>query len=521
MRRLALLLMTPVTMALAARAEAPVATPWGTIHEPAYPAKICATLPATIVSHNGSIDAYDADGRDTHPDQARLQTAIDACDDGAVKLVTGAGDGFLTGPLTLKSGVTLWIDKGVTLYASRDPKDYDTGAGDCGTADMSKTKSCRSLIEGHDLAGSGLVGDGKIDGRGGSLLLSGPNAGKRSWWDVAYQTKSQGLVQHNFRLVQLDGGRDLTLYRMTFENSPNFHIVPNNFTGITAWRIKVLTPSSEYAPDGYACPNGTTPDRVTPATCFTPDTAKNTDGFDPGNSSDVLLAYSYISTGDDNVAVKAGGPAPTRDQVYARNHFYYGHGMSIGSETNGGAENILVTDLALDGMDSGNGNGLRIKSDSSRGGVVRNVTYDGVCMRNEVRPLVFDTHYSDATGTLYPDFHGITVRNFHNLGSARYGGGKLVFRGFEEAGQTLPLDITLESVVFDGAPDVDGGKGKDAPFAVHFQIYPGAMAFGALVNPSPADDVTVEPLESRSSPPPRDCSGAFVALKSILADSPI
>ncbi len=489
--------MTPVVLpTLAAHAETPVTTSWGTISEPAWPAHICATLPATIASRNGSIDFYDADGRDTHPDQARLQAAIDACDSGAVRLVTGTGDGFLTGPLTLKSGVTMWIDAGVTLYASRDPKDYDNGVGDCGTANTSKIKSCRSLIEGHDLIGSGLVGDGRIDGRGGSLLLSGPNAGKRSWWDVAYQTKSQGLTQHNFRLVQFDGGRDLVLYRLTFENSPNFHIVPNGFTGITAWGIKILTPSAEYAPGGYACPDGTTPDMATPATCFTPDAAKNTDGFDPGNSVNVLLAWSYISTGDDNVAVKAGGMPATAHQVYAHNHFYYGHGMSVGSETNGGASDIAVSDLTLDGMDSVNGNGLRIKSDASRGGVVQGVTYDGVCMRNEVRPLVFDTHYSDATGTLYPDFRDITVRNFHNLGSARYGGGTLVFRGFTDAGQALPVRVALDNVVFDQAATVklSAAELKTGPGPVNFT--PGA------------------------APDARDCSAAFVPLKSVMADSP-
>jgi hypothetical protein len=45
----------------------------------------------------------------------------------AVRLVVnskGVGDSFITGPLTLPSGVTLWIDKGVTMYATRDVKAY-------------------------------------------------------------------------------------------------------------------------------------------------------------------------------------------------------------------------------------------------------------------------------------------------------------------------------------------------------------------------------------------------------------
>ncbi len=40
------------------------------------------------------------------------------------------------------------------------------------------------------------------------------------------------------------------------------------------------------------------------------------------------------------------------------NHFYNGHGMSIGSGTDGGVEALLVDDLTIDGAD----NGIRIKS---------------------------------------------------------------------------------------------------------------------------------------------------------------
>ncbi|MFP4897542.1 polygalacturonase, partial [Paraburkholderia sp. EG304] len=121
---------------------------------------------------------------------ARIQDAIDACPAGqAVKLVTGAsGDtGFLSGPLRLKSGVSLWIDRGVTLFASRNPADFDNGAGTCGTATTSNKKSCNPLILAQTTTGSAILGDGTIDGRGGSLLTSGANAGRRTWWDVASQ----------------------------------------------------------------------------------------------------------------------------------------------------------------------------------------------------------------------------------------------------------------------------------------------------------------------------------------------
>jgi len=185
-------------------------------------------LLATLVPTKGSLDALDGNPSGSQPDAARIQSAIDACPAGqAVKLSPGASGetGFLSGPLNLKSGVALWIDTGVTLFASRNPADYDNGPGTCGTATSSDPKACNPLILAANTTNSAIVGGGHVDGRGGSLLTSGPNAGKRSWWDVAYQNKTSGLNQQNPRLIQVKNGGAFTLHGITVENSPNFHIV--------------------------------------------------------------------------------------------------------------------------------------------------------------------------------------------------------------------------------------------------------------------------------------------------------
>ncbi|MCM2292014.1 glycoside hydrolase family 28 protein [Allorhizobium sp. BGMRC 0089] len=501
-----------------------VATPWGEIAAPQPPATVCATLKASYRSVHGSLDAVDADGKTTHPDQARLQQAIDSCAAGAVKLTMGVNgeDGFLTGPLQLKSGVSLWVAKGVTLYASRDPKDYDTGEGDCGTANHSTKKTCKPLIEMKDTVGSGLIGHGRIDGRGGSLLLSGENAGKRSWWDVAYQSK-QGLHQHVFRLVQIDGGKDITLHDITLLNSPNFHVAMDGVKGLTAWGITILSPSAVYSKPGYTCPDGTTPDKMTPATCFTPDTVKNTDGFDPGQSSQVLLANSVISTGDDDVAIKAGD-GPSRHMVFAHNHFYYGHGFSIGSETAGGVEDILVDDLTMDGGDSPLSRGLRLKSDHVHGGRVKDVVFRDICMRNEPYPLVFDTRYTDAEGPAKPDFTGIVLRQFHDTGSKRFHGGKIVLNGFSNGASVLPVDLTLDGVVFDGEPPqlTGSANGKNAVPAQNARLTlgPGPVSFSAKLVSDPAHNFMVSGKITDLMRQPADCAQRFVALSDLTDAAP-
>ena len=483
-------------------------------------------MAATLKPTGGSLDAVDSSPSNSQPDAQRIQSAINACPAGqAVKLVAGASGAtaFLSGPLTLKSGVTLWIDSSVTLFGSRNPADYDNGPGTCGTATSSDPKACNPLIFASSTENSGVVGGGTIDGRGGSLLTSGPNAGLRSWWDVAYQNKTSGLNQQNPRMIQVSKGSNFTLYGVTVQNSPNFHIVTSGVSGVTAWGIKILSPSLVYTKANYACPSGTTPDATTPATCFTPDTVKNTDGFDPGQSSNVLLAYSYISVGDDHVAIKAHSSPASKNLTFAHNHFYYGHGMSIGSETDAGLSNVVVNDLSIDGYDSGNGGGLRIKSDSSRGGKVDTVTYSQICMRNVRRPLVFDPFYSTSTGTLYPSFTNITVSGFRDLGSSKYGGGLLTFAGYELNGQGNPLTITLDNVVFDGTqPTFEAGHNggpSSLPAATHFTFGPGAVSFASSVIASPAKDVTISGTPGNSAAV--DCSTAFVPLSSVLASSPI
>ncbi len=138
-------------------------------------------------------------------------------------------------------------------------------------------------------------------------------------------------------------------------------------------------------------------------TIDTPASARNTDGVDPMGSSNVTLSHSTISTGDDNVAIKAGDRGTSHISILD-NHFGAGHGMSIGSEVNKGVSDVTVNGLIFDSTT----NGLRIKSDRSRGGLVTGVTFNNICMQNVKNPISLDTHYNiDAAGQLIPEFRNI------------------------------------------------------------------------------------------------------------------
>ena len=375
-----------------------------TVTEPVIP-PACVTLQAHLVPVGDSTVA-EADER--RLDTERIQDALDHCPAGraVVLAADGAARAFLSGPIDLRTGVTLVVGPRAVLYASRDPRLYDLKSGSCGTV-TKVGHGCRAFILGDRAQHAGVMGDGTIDGRGWAHLL-GQDV---SWWDLAQQAKVEKLNQSCPRLMQLTRADDFTLYRITLRNSPNFHVLYDRGDGFTVWGVIVNTPKS----------------------------ARNTDAIDPASSTNVTIAHSFIHTGDDDVAIKAGSTGPTTHVSVLDNHFYTGHGMSIGSETDGGASAILVRGLTIDGAD----NGLRIKSNAARGGLVHDVRYEDVCIRNTRNVIEMDTHYtaSEKTeGTLIPEFRDILLRDVRVEGK-----GRVILQGYDA---TRPLGITFDGVVF-------------------------------------------------------------------------
>ena len=426
------------------------------VTEPVIP-KSCAVLTALLRAVNDNTTLAEADEQKT--DTARIQTALDRCAAGqAVEMVASSStSAFLSGPLQLPAGVTLLVDANTILFGSRNPRDYDVSSGSCGVVDHNG-RGCKPLISASHVENSGVMGDGIIDGRGWAKLLGG----KKSWWDLAEDARGDDLRQNCPRLLQLDHADNFSLYRITLKNSPNFHVAYSGGTGFTAWGVIIDTPKH----------------------------ARNTDGIDPISAQNVTITYSYIHTGDDNVAIKAGDAGPSSHITVAHNHFYTGHGMSIGSETNGGVSALRVSDLSIDGAD----NGIRIKSNASRGGLVHDVAYSDVCIRNSKNPILMDTHYSfyGTRRDLLPEFTQIMLHDVRIIG-----GGKITLDGYDGAHR---LGIQFDNVILESPSQIKiFGNHADillGPGPVNFQ------PFGA--------DVHVE--GKPGSVTPNTCLDKFVPL---------
>jgi polygalacturonase len=371
------------------------------VTEPNIPAA-CVILEADITATHGTI----ADKDERRLDTERIQHAIDNCAAGKALVLRAHGkkNVFLTGPLALRSGVTLVVDANTALVASRDPRIYDLTPGSCGIL-SERGHGCKPLIKGDGAQDSGIMGEGSIDGRGGAKLL-GQDV---SWWDLAHEAKVTDRQQSVPVLISLRHADRFTMYKITLRNSPNFHVGVNETDGFTAWGVKIMTPK----------------------------TARNTDGIDPGSSRNVTIAHCSIHTGDDDVAVKSSKAGPSSNISILHNHFYTGHGMSIGSGTSGGVDHMLVDDLTIDGAD----NGIRIKSDRSRGGLVHDLLYRNVCIRDVKNPLVFTPLYTTFTGDQLPVYRDITLQDVHVLTAGNY-----TFLGLDSAHK---LGLKLDNVFAD------------------------------------------------------------------------
>lgn len=414
--------------------------------EPPPPQAICRQIVAEQV------------GPDQSDASAMIQRALDQCRTGTMlKLVAGVkGGALVSGPLQLPPGVSLWLDRGFTLYASRDPQAYDRGQGVCGR-NTARGGGCRALISldhGHD---QGVYGEGVVDGQGGQSM----QGRAESWWRLARRAQHEHMEENAPRLIQIRRSHDIVLEGITLRNAPNFHVSVSQTDGFTGWGMLIDTPGD----------------------------ARNTDGIDPASSSHVLLAHNWINTGDDNVAIKAGTTGPSRDITIIHNHFYQGHGLSIGSEVQSGVSDVHVDDLSLDGTT----NGLRIKSDRSRGGLVSDISYAHVCMRHVRWPLVLDTLYNPrAEGDALPEFRDIRFSHIHALE-----GGQALWRGL---GAGHPLRVAWQDV------QVDGGR---SGIATHLRL----KLLGGPASPLPVgDDVWIDGHPGNDAA--WGCGDAFPALPS-------
>jgi polygalacturonase len=305
-----------------------------------------ATPAASASSKVFNVREFGAKGDGKTLDTAPIQKALDECGKAGGGTVQFPPGTYLSKPITLRTRTAVQIDDGAVIKATDDRADFEIAG---------KPNTFVPFIGGKDLQDVTITGQGVIDGSGAK------------WWGPAEEArrKKPGYTLPRPNLIVLTGCRNLRVENITIKNSPKFHLVPTDCDGVVISNVTITAPEH----------------------------AANTDAIDPTLCRNMLITKCRIDVGDDNVAIKSGRKVEGREFgceniTVTDCTFLHGHGMSIGSETSGGVRNVQVRNCTFEGTE----NGIRIKSQRGKGGVVENVSYSDITMK-DVDPAITLTCY--------------------------------------------------------------------------------------------------------------------------------
>jgi polygalacturonase len=347
---------------------------------------MATALPVMAASKVCDARAYGAKADGTTKDTQAIQAAIDGCAKAGGGTVELSGGTFLSAPIVLKSNITLDIAKGATLLGSSDHDDYPKKTEFRGPG-------YQSLVSATNAEHVSVTGSGVIDGAG------------ESWWKIARATKNSGVLGSENtrpRLVVFDHCKHVLVEGVTIQNSPYWQLVPYYSDDVKIHNIRVL--ADIHSP--------------------------NTDAIDPFSSSNIVIDHVYADVGDDDIAIKSGmidspGPDdPSKNITITDCEFEHGHGLSIGSEIAGGAQNIHAERIHFKETD----NGIRIKANRDRGSDVSNISFKDITMEGVKTSVLISEYYPKAlpegevaaepVQRLTPFFHDITIENLKSVDSA-------------------------------------------------------------------------------------------------------
>ncbi len=255
---------------------------------------------------------------------------------GTVEIPAGI---FLSGPIALKSSINLQVDAGAILRML--PFGTYPGSANANGASI-------NFISASSVNDVAITGGGAIDGQGSP------------YWH-ALDTNSAFLRPI---MVRFQGCSRQLIQNVTLSNSPMFHLSFSSSKGnITVQGVTIFSPSSSASPQP----------------------SHNTDACDVSGTN-ILVQNCNISVGDDDFTCGGG----TSDVLLTNNVYGNGHGISIGSYTSPSVSNITVINCSITGAD----NGIRIKSDNDRGGLVQNINYFNIAITNVHFPIQIYAYYN-------------------------------------------------------------------------------------------------------------------------------
>ncbi|GHV59001.1 polygalacturonase [Bacteroidia bacterium] len=416
------------------------------------------------------------------------KTIEKAAAEGGGTLYFPAGE-YLTGPIYMKSNITLNIESGALIRFSDDFEDY---------LPFIKVRwegvfmnSFAPLINAQNAENITITGRGTIDGQG------------EKWWKATLNNISQ--IRSKGDLEQLSD-----LQRRWDEANPNIEVSdyykntlkrrffrPPFIQFLECKNIRIDGINIQNSPFWTINPVGCDNVLVHGVTIKNPEAGPNTDGINPSSCSNVRISDCFISVGDDCVTIKSGRDAdgrnygkPCENITITNCVMLSGHGgVVIGSEMSGGVKKITISNCVFDGTDAG----IRLKASRGRGGVVEEIRVDNIVMNNiRKNAFIFDLFY-DRNSQLEPVSERTPI--FRNIHLSNITGSNVKKVGYITGIEEMPIEeISFSNI------NMVAETGFTAKTATNIQFHnvDFAVEKGASIAITDCKDVVLDNVRSKA-----------------------
>jgi polygalacturonase len=381
------------------------------------------------------VTKYGATGQGKVLDTAAIQKAIDAANSSGGGVVHFPAGRFLSGTITLKSNVTLYLSPGAVLLGSTRIEDYNP----------------KHLIYAKGVTNIAIEGGGAIDGQGDAFL-----------------DKDLKPLPRPSPLIEIWDSRNIRIQDVTIRKTPAWGIHPKNCDGVKIRGISLLNNLR----------------------------AINSDGIDIDSSRNVLIADNHIEAGDDCIVLKTtnrrggvaadGSPAgavievlPTENVVVTNNVLVSAaSALKLGTESHGDFRHCTFSNCVI--RESRTGIALL----DNDGGTMEDIRFSNIVMTTAPKwgqgvewPIVLDVSKRSADSKLG------TMRDIGFSDITIYGKGRVMAAGTPES----PLEnisfrgIVMRMTGYENIAKVKkmrGGAKTEAAGMPDYGPTPAAMIFG-------------------------------------------
>lgn len=391
------------------------------------------------VSAGVNVKDFGAVGDGVANDTAAIQAAIHCLPvGGLLHFPTGT---YLSGPLALKSHITLEFAADAVLLGDPDRSHYPTIPGELpdlytgeanhfGAWEGNAVPMYQGLIFAEYAEDITIVGPGTVDG----------NAQNSDFW-----THFKEFPTARPRLFFFNRCKDITVHGILAQNSASWQFHPYFSKNVGLYDIFIKAPKN----------------------------SPNTDAIDPEACDYVNIIGCRFTVGDDCIAIKSGKIDLGRKFKQPADHhtvrnclMAFGHGaVTLGSEIGAGVTNLSVSQCLFKGTDRG----LRIKTRRGRGEdcVLNNILFENIKMDGVLTPVAINMWYNCCDPDRYSEY--VWSREHLPVDERTPHLGKFTFR------RLTCTDVQVAACYIDGLPEmpIDEVNFEDVSFTYAADAKPG------------------------------------------------